>query len=609
MVATAGWHRFSSAGRVLSRARKSNRSLKKANKRLRNEQQVLHRQLRESARSYRQSKLDQKLRETPISSLKSPDTRGVRWGNLERGGIRSVADLINRNERQLDHIQGVGSHSIYLAKHAARLFQDELELMQVSAPSLDELDNPSGADFFRHAYRSLQGKEQLNSAEVFLDHAVSRSGDALKEIRRSTSFGNWLLRRSTTERLEIAEARCEGLEYLFEEARNMGYHKIERRPSRIKVQQDVLRDDVDLKYAQYAAIMTNALDGEVSSSSLPRLAVQGGLPEEIVSRIEAHPLETQGLGLTLRTYQAFGARFILEQKRTLLGDEMGLGKTIQVLAAMTHIENTKSKSIFIVACPASLIPNWSREIRDHTNLRQHLLHGMDRQESVKQWLETGGVGITSYATLFRLNLDRQLDTRQLQIDLLAVDEAHYVKNRTSQRSKAVSGLAHVSQNICLMTGTPLENEVEDFINLIDIVTPHLADDLRMAPAGSPRLPQLAAPAYLRRNQEDVLTELPERIEVTEHIELSTSDRSAYESAVMEGNYMAMRQATNVGRGDGTSAKFQRIMELLEDYRAQGRKVLIFSFFLETLFQLENAIKPVGVVHGGINTDERMKMMD
>ena len=99
--------------------------------------------------------------------------------------------------------------------------------------------------------------------------------------------------------------------------------------------------------------------------------------------------------------------------------------------------------------------------------------------------------------------------------------------------------AAIESSAVLLSGTPLENRVEEFRTLVDYIRPDLvvdASDLR------PRLfRQQVAPVYLRRNQEDVLTELPELVEVEEWLPLSRADALAYRDAVMAGNFQAMRQ--------------------------------------------------------------------
>ena len=92
-----------------------------------------------------------------------------------------------------------------------------------------------------------------------------------------------------------------------------------------------------------------------------------------------------------------------------------------------------------------------------------------------------------------------------------------------------------------------------------------------------------APAYLRRNQEDVLTELPDLVEVDEWLTLSEEDAAAYRDAVAAGNFMAMRQAA-MTQG-GKSQKLQRLIEIVEEAEDNGRRVVVFSYFRDVLDQV------------------------
>lgn len=126
------------------------------------------------------------------------------------------------------------------------------------------------------------------------------------------------------------------------------------------------------------------------------------------------------------------------------------------------------------------------------------------------------------------------------LDAIVIDEAHYVKNPQAQRSHHSAALIAQAEYALLMTGTPLENRVEEFKNLVGYVQPELA-----ARANDTRAHQFrkdVAPAYLRRGQADVPSELPELVEVEEWLPLSPADLDAYAQAVSEGHFHQMRQA-------------------------------------------------------------------
>src|SRR5690606_11683540 len=133
--------------------------------------------------------------------------------------------------------------------------------------------------------------------------------------------------------------------------------------------------------------------------------------------------------------QEFGAKYIIAQRRTVLGDEMGLGKTIQAMAALTHLFATQQSIRGLVVSPAGIVGNWVRELEDKTVLPMRLLHGPDRERENRLWTLQGGVGVTSYETLANITGLEQ------PLDMLIVDEPHYVKNPDAKRSKRVDAVA------------------------------------------------------------------------------------------------------------------------------------------------------------------------
>src|SRR5690606_26982775 len=234
--------------------------------------------------------------------------------------------------------------------------------------------------------------------------------------------------------------------------------------------------------------------------------------------------------VSLRGYQAFGARFALVQRRVMLGDEMGLGKTIQAIAAMAHLR-ALGHTHFLVVCPASVLVNWMREIDQRSLLRSFRLHGPERDANLRRWLRSGDVGVTTFETLRKLGIPENQD-----IGLLVVDEAHYVKNPYAERTLSIARLASRLERVLFLTGTPMENRVEEFRNLVRHLQPGIADKLSgyHSVAGPRAFRRVVAPAYLRRNQEDVLTELPDLIRVDDWVEFAGKDREVYYAAVAAG---------------------------------------------------------------------------
>ncbi|MBP2332415.1 DEAD/DEAH box helicase [Corynebacterium freneyi] len=331
--------------------------------------------------------------------------------------------------------------------------------------------------------------------------------------------------------------------------------------------------------------------------------VHGDLPEEIVAAIRGMDLDTGYLKASLRGYQDFAARFALVQGKVLIGDEMGLGKTIEALAALTHL-HARDKTHFLVVCPAAVVSNWMREIESKSRLEAHRLHGQARDLAVDEWLVRGGVAVTTYGTLAAVR-DRVLACPGLAC--VVVDEAHYIKNPGAKRSQLLAEVIGQVDGAILLTGTALENRIDEFRTLVRYLRPDLLEGEAELPAAKFR--ELVAPVYLRRNQADVLDELPALVEVDDWVEATDADEAAYRTAVDEGNFMAMRRAA-FAAGAG-SAKMERLVDIAGEARDNGRRVIVFSHFRDVLDAVMGELGEVAVgpLTGDVPAARRQELVD
>lgn len=331
--------------------------------------------------------------------------------------------------------------------------------------------------------------------------------------------------------------------------------------------------------------------------------MHGDLPEDVIEAVRAIELKRHHLKASLRAYQDFGARFVLAQMKVVIGDEMGLGKTVEALAVLTHLRAT-GQTHFLVVCPAAVVSNWIREIARHTDLPAARIHGpgWERAHAVKRWLYSGGVAVTT----FDLVHDLLPDIHDVEIACAIFDEAHYIKNPLAKRSVAAATLLERAPFAVLMTGTPLENRVQEFRNLIGYLRPDLSESAPDYLASKFR--KHVAPAYLRRNQEDVLTELPELVEVEEWIPMSSADERDYRSAVEESHFMKMRRAAILS---GDSTKLSRLLEIVDEAEENGRRVIVFSYFREVLDEVARMLPgPVfGPLTGSVAARDRQALVD
>nr|WP_270522767.1 IS256 family transposase [Ligilactobacillus ruminis] len=292
-----------------------------------------------------------------------------------------------------------------------------------------------------------------------------------------------------------------------------------------------------------------------------------GLPKELAGKIQDEDFFPDGLRCELRRYQELGVKYILHQGRVLLGDEMGLGKTVQAIASMVSLRNTGSTH-FVVVCPASVMINWCREIERFSLLSVIKVHGTTKQAAIREWLDKGGVAVTTYETTSAFSLPDDF-----RFGMLVVDEAHYIKNPSAKRSVSVMKLSEHADRMLFMTGTPIENNVDEMIRLISILQPKIARKVSNIKSLSfaSQFREKIAPVYYRRKREDVLTELPELVESREWCRLGKVEREAYEQAVLKKSYNDARRVSWSVDDLKYSSKAGRMMEIIADAKADGRK--------------------------------------
>ena len=574
--------------------------------------------LRKEARVYADQQRTARLAAIPVEALKDAGVSGVRWTALRDGGVQTLADLTLRSKEQLVAIPGVGESTADGVLSAARKVRKQILSEPVSLPSPDALQE-TGERLVQQAAAMLRARAAVASIAAELEKQYHSLSDQLAPVLESSSFFTWWKsdrekRASITNTAQqiVKDVESDGLTKLIQEA----HARCAALLSAPQPTTSELLTDFRDRYADYCATIESALDGIPATAVSEREHIEGKLPAGIAQQTEGIVLRTDGMNVSLRRYQEFGAKYLVMQQKTILGDEMGLGKTMQALAAMIHLSTSGEVSRFLVVAPASILGNWLREIRSRTSLTGYLMHGPQRQKELLSWIERGGVAVTSYEAFRGDDLDGALARRNLMVDMLVVDEAHYVKNPDASRSRAVREIVPFSRRVCFMTGTPLENRVQEFHSLVSLLNPGVAAKLKLINYGlltssveRQKFHETVAPLYLRRNQEDVLRELPEKIEKEEWVVLTPDDKEVYKTAVRAKNMMAMRRSATLGKGEGKSAKLARLQELFDEYRESEQKVLVFSFFLDVLEAVRELSEASAVITGSASPAERMRMVD
>ena len=354
---------------------------------------------------------------------------------------------------------------------------------------------------------------------------------------------------------------------------------------------------------------------------------------------------------SLRGYQknGYGWLWFLHENgfSGLLCDDMGLGKTHQVMALMTAILRGKAqrrnKVRFLVICPTTVLSHWKDKVMEYCPyLDPHVYHGTDRQ--FREGFEEHRLIITSYGIALR---DIEM-LAEFRFDLLVLDEIQAVKNKSTKTYAAVKAL----EAACTigLTGTPIENSITDLKSLFDIILPGylLSDSLFEShfrlpieewcePAVRERLSRIIHPFTLRRKKEQVLKELPPKIEDVRRCSMSEDQIRFYRDVVdNQGrqlvqtlkdpdkkvpymhifavlnylkqicNHPALLEGENRDYGKYVSGKWDLFVELLDESLGSGHKVVVFSQYVKMLELIESFLNDRGISFATIKGHTRKR---
>ncbi len=243
------------------------------------------------------------------------------------------------------------------------------------------------------------------------------------------------------------------------------------------------------------------------------------LLREYEQKVQSGEWPAQETLAPLYPYQRDGMLHLAFKERALLADEMGLGKTIQAIAACALLRRLGKAGRVLVVTPASLKSEWEEQIQRFTKLPYRLVFGT-RKTRLALYASPAFFTITNYEQVVRDGLDIN---RTLRPDVVILDEAQRIKNWTTKTAQAVKRLE--SRYAFVLTGTPIENRIDELYSLMDFLNPGVLGPLfrfnrefyelddRGRPVGYRNLDQLHArvrPFMLRRRKADVETELPDR---------------------------------------------------------------------------------------------------
>ena len=544
----------------------------------------------------------------PVSDLgEKGHRRGMKI--IPNYGYKTAGDLISASVYNLSCIPGISYAIAQNIKDAANEAQKAITENTKLKLNTDN-KNPYSTAVIVAVYRFLISSEERQSLRAIAQFRKSNVLPELNVLSRGWGDMAWTI-SDTTERTQIIES----WKILVRYSKSSYTTCIANTEAKMEKLYDLDPEEAWAAFEKSPYEFYGVLEDLVPDL----IGGQGayGLPEDLARKIQQECFFPDGLLCELRRYQELGVKYILNRKRVLLGDEMGLGKTVQAIASMVSLRNV-GETHFIVVCPAGILSNWCREIMSKSKLSAFKLHGPQLLPGLLAWQKNGGVAVTNYENIKKIKLEDEF-----HVGMIVVDEAHYIKNKEAQRTKNVLALCtNHTDRILFMTGTPIENKVDEMLALMSFLQPDVASqaDGYKTLAQAPMFKELISPVYYRRRRDDVLLEMPDLIKNDRWCSLTPAERMRYESEYGERistgrgqvNFQALRRVSwNMDRIASQSSKAEMLKEIVEEAKDDGRRVLIFSFFKEVLFKIADMLGSSAMppITGEMPIDQRQFVID
>lgn len=356
-----------------------------------------------------------------------------------------------------------------------------------------------------------------------------------------------------------------------------------------------------------------------------------------------------GVKARLYPYQIDGAAFLAGTGRALLADDMGLGKTLQAISAAVWLREHEGVRTILIICPASLKQQWAREIGKFTELDCRVVQGPPPERGV-QYRRESDFFIINYELVLR---DLSLLNETLRPDLIILDEAQRIKNWRTKIASAVKLIP--SRYAFVLTGTPLENRLEELYSLMQVVNPailgplwrymidfHVTDEKGkvLGYRNLSLLRQRLAPVMLRRDRRLVKDQLPDRVEQRLDVELTPQQRELHDAGLstagslariakrrpltpseqnrliagLQQARMACDAAGLVDKESVGSPKIDELAQILDEVCLQsGLKAVVFSQWELMTRMVEQRLRRLGIgyvrLHGGVPTAKRGDLLE
>ncbi len=309
----------------------------------------------------------------------------------------------------------------------------------------------------------------------------------------------------------------------------------------------------------------------------------------------------------LYSYQIQGVKFLISNRSALLADQMGTGKTVQSTVALKilFIKGIVKKALVVV--PSSLISVWEKHLEEWAPELQFVVLNDKKDIRKLLWETNAHVYIVSYDTLKNdfNNEEFKLEEFAKTVDLVLLDEAHNIKNPDAIKTKAVKQISKFAKYRWALSGTPLQNNLEELVSLLEFLFPDRQFNKNLTPEEARKLIE---PIMLRRLKKDVLKDLPQKLPaIIEKLQLSPKQRQEYDYVlgleqeritnliekhkkskqfkfILKKNIIhsiqKLRQICNFPSSSLNSPKMERLKEIVKEIVENDEKIIIFTNFYE-----------------------------
>ena len=299
----------------------------------------------------------------------------------------------------------------------------------------------------------------------------------------------------------------------------------------------------------------------------------------------------------------------MDNKHSVLADEMGLGKTVQAITAIKSMFEKSGTFRCLIVVPNSLLFNWISEFKVwFKETSPTVLVGNKKNRYVQLDMDAGII-LATYEQI-RIAIEENPNLRKF--DLVVLDEAQRLKNKSSKTYLMFQLLK--KDKTWLLTGTPLENNLQDIVSLFRFMSKKILTD----PNDYLKVKNEIKPFIKRRMKKDVAKELPDLIEQEIILDLSPQQKTDYLKIYEQRkNYDSMfevlnelKQVCNFSKRNQTSSKLEMLEVIIEDVYENDGKVLVFSQYVDTLLKIQKHCNfdNVEIFHGGLSRENKNRII-